>query len=160
MLSQMPLLWFDLRWFPNSEVSPVPSGVLESWNLQIKIIDKVKLVKKQRKTHTGVIWNGVIYTHIDLTQNDVYNAANYDEEVKNIPGITKVTLHDAGGDGGGGVKGRLEVHLRQDYIWQIFSHSITSSQLNNTVLHRLSYLSWRKSTFSSLSQKYNFIIEL
>lgn len=32
-------------------------------------------------------------TYVDLTQNDVYNAANYDEEVKNIPGVTKVTLH-------------------------------------------------------------------
>ena len=41
-------------------------------------------------------------TYVDLTENDVYNAANYDEEVKNIPGITKVTLYRIGGAGGGG----------------------------------------------------------
>lgn len=32
-------------------------------------------------------------TYVDLTENDVYNAANYDEEIKHIPGITKVPLH-------------------------------------------------------------------
>lgn len=33
------------------------------------------------------------HTYVDLTENDVYNAANYDEEIKHIPGITKVPLH-------------------------------------------------------------------
>lgn len=32
-------------------------------------------------------------TYVDLTENDVYYAANYDEEIKHIPGITKVPLH-------------------------------------------------------------------
>lgn len=43
-------------------------------------------------------------TYVDLTQNDVYNAANYDEEVKNIPGVTKVTLHRTRGRWGWGVR--------------------------------------------------------
>lgn len=43
-------------------------------------------------------------TYVDLTENDVYYAANYDEEIKHIPGITKVPLHRmrwARGGGGG-----------------------------------------------------------
>lgn len=32
-------------------------------------------------------------TYVDLTENDVNYAANYDEEIKHIPGITKVPLH-------------------------------------------------------------------
>lgn len=32
-------------------------------------------------------------TYVDFTENDVYYAANYDEEIKHIPGITKVPLH-------------------------------------------------------------------
>lgn len=32
-------------------------------------------------------------TYVNLTENDVYYAANYDEEIKHIPGITKVPLH-------------------------------------------------------------------
>lgn len=39
---------------------------------------------------------GQSHTHISLTENDVNYAANYDEEVKDIPGITKVTLRGAG----------------------------------------------------------------
>lgn len=35
---------------------------------------------------------GQSHTHISLTENDVNYAANYDEEVKDIPGITKVSL--------------------------------------------------------------------
>lgn len=43
-----------------------------------------------------ISWGGQSDTHISLTENDVNYAANYDEEVKNIPGITKVTLHKGG----------------------------------------------------------------
>lgn len=31
-------------------------------------------------------------THIYLTQNDVYYAANHDQGIKHIPGIAKITL--------------------------------------------------------------------
>lgn len=56
-------------------------------------------------------------TYVDLTENDVYYAANYDEEVKDIPGITKVALHRAGGGtgrgggGGCGLEGEQQQHL-------------------------------------------------
>lgn len=51
----------------------------------------------------GGSWGGQSHTHISFTENDVNYAANYDEEVKNIPGITKVTLHK-GGAGRMGIK--------------------------------------------------------
>lgn len=66
------------------------------------------------------------HTYVDFTENDVNYAANYDEEVKNIPGITKVALHGAdggrvggagggasggGGGGGGGLEGEQQQHL-------------------------------------------------
>lgn len=41
-------------------------------------------------------------TYVDLTENDVYYAANYDEEIKHIPGITKVPLHRMRWARGGG----------------------------------------------------------
>ena len=40
---------------------------------------------------------GQSHTHIRLTENDVNYAANYDQEVKDIPGVTKVALHGAAG---------------------------------------------------------------
>lgn len=60
------------------------------------------------------------YTYIDLTQNDVYYAANNDEEVKNIPRITKVTLHRRGGvgwQGREGKRGRLDRFQTGDEGW-------------------------------------------
>ena len=48
-------------------------------------------------------WGGQSDTHISLTENDINYAPNDDEEVKNIPGITKVTLHE-GGAGRTGIK--------------------------------------------------------
>lgn len=49
------------------------------------------------------------HTHIRFTENDVNYAANNDEEVKNIPGITKVTLHEGGREGqaGWGLKRKI-----------------------------------------------------
>lgn len=41
-------------------------------------------------------------TYVDLTENDVNNAADYDEEIKDIPGITKVPLHRMSSGRGGG----------------------------------------------------------
>lgn len=35
-------------------------------------------------------------THIYLTQNDVYYAANHDQGIKHIPGIAKITLGKEG----------------------------------------------------------------
>lgn len=59
--------------------------------------------RRQRKRKEEVSWGGQSHTHISFTENDVNYAANYDEEVKNIPGITKVTLHK-GGAGRMGIK--------------------------------------------------------
>ena len=42
------------------------------------------------------------HTYVDFTENDVYYAANYDEEIKHIPGITKVPLHRMRWARGGG----------------------------------------------------------
>lgn len=33
------------------------------------------------------------FTHVDFTQDDINNAANDDNEVKDIPGVSKVALH-------------------------------------------------------------------
>lgn len=66
-----------------------------------------------------VSWGGQSHTHISFTENDVNYAANNDEEVKNIPGITKVTLHK-GGAGRTGLKRnirqtRTEQHHHQNH---------------------------------------------
>lgn len=36
-------------------------------------------------------------THVDFTENDVYNAANNDEGIKHVPGIPHITLHKGAG---------------------------------------------------------------
>lgn len=58
---------------------------------------------RQKRKEGGGFLGGQSHTHISFTENDVNYAANYDEEVKNIPGITKVTLHK-GGAGRTGIK--------------------------------------------------------
>lgn len=37
------------------------------------------------------------YTYIRLAENDVYYAANDDQKIKDIPRVTKITLHRGGG---------------------------------------------------------------
>lgn len=43
-------------------------------------------------------------TYTGLAEYDVYYAANDDEKVKDIPGVTKITLHRSGGKAGWGIK--------------------------------------------------------
>lgn len=40
---------------------------------------------------------GRAHTHVSFAERHVYNAADYDEGVKRVPGITKVPLDRAGG---------------------------------------------------------------
>lgn len=37
--------------------------------------------------------NAVICTHIDFAQDDINNAANDNNEIKDIPGVSKVALY-------------------------------------------------------------------
>ena len=44
-----------------------------------------------------VVWAG--FTYIDLTENNIYYAANDNHGVKHIPGIPKIPLRKVGGWG-------------------------------------------------------------
>lgn len=48
---------------------------------------------KDRERRRGKESESGHHTYVDLTENDVYYAANYDEEIKHIPRITKVSLY-------------------------------------------------------------------
>jgi hypothetical protein len=38
-----------------------------------------------------------VYTYVCFAEGHVYNAADYDEGVKRVPGVTKIPLDRAGG---------------------------------------------------------------
>lgn len=58
--------------------------------------------QRGRDKESEVGRGGGRHTYVDFTENDVYYAANYDEEIKHIPGITKVPLHRMRWARGGG----------------------------------------------------------
>lgn len=42
---------------------------------------------------TGMKYLSLVCTHIDFAQDDINNATNNNNEVKDVPGVSKVTLH-------------------------------------------------------------------